>query len=85
MNVIPFCTGKKLVCANARSKSFGMEKIAKENDIIVQEAMTSPNKIGNITKPPAIKCLQSCSVQENNNLTTMPCRNLRSRPAENKV
>ena len=85
MNVIPFCTGKKLVCANARSKSFGMEKIAKENDIILQEAMTSPNKIGNITKPPAIKCLQSCSVQENNNLTTMPCRNLRSRPAENKV
>ena len=68
LKLIPFCTGKKLFCANARSKSFGMEKIAMENNIIVPEAMTSPNKIGNISKPPAIKCLQSCLVQENNNL-----------------
>ena len=40
LKLIPFCTGTKLFCANARSKSFGMEKIAKENDIILQEAIS---------------------------------------------
>ena len=64
---IPRCRGEKLHCANARKRSLGMEFIATENDIIVPEAMKSPNKIGNISKPKALKCMPACKVQENNN------------------
>ena len=65
---IPMCSGEKLHCANTRMKSFGMGfPIAVENDIIVQEAMESPNKIGNISKPAWIHCMPACEVQDNDN------------------
>ena len=41
--------------------------IAKENDIIMQEAKDSPNKIGNISKPTSINCMPACEVQDNDN------------------
>ena len=59
---IPFCTGTNLQCANTRAKSLGMEKIIEENDVIMPEALMSPNKIGNISKPTSIDCLPSCKV-----------------------
>ena len=64
---LPRCRGEKLYCANARKKSMGMESITIENDIIVKEALESPDKIGNIVKPKAIKCMPACNVQENHN------------------
>ena len=63
---IPRCRGEKLHCANARKKSLGMESVAPENDIIVREALESPDVIGNITRPKTIKCMPACKVQENN-------------------
>ena len=47
VKLLPFCTGKKLLCSNARSKSIGMKEIEDENDIVVPEAVASPNMIGN--------------------------------------
>ena len=65
---IPICSGKKLNCANKRMKSLGMGfSIAKENDIIMQEAKDSPNTIGNISKPAYVGCMPACVVQTNNN------------------
>ena len=63
---IPFCTGKKLLCEKERSNSIGLKEIDKEMKIVIPEALISPNKIGNISKPSKIKCLASCSVQKNN-------------------
>ena len=65
---IPICSGHKLYCANTRMKSLGMGfPIAEENDVIMQEAMDSPNKIGNISEPANITCRPACEVQENKN------------------
>jgi hypothetical protein len=65
---IHICSGKKLYCANTRMKSLGMGfPIAEENDVIMQEAIDSPNKIGNISKPENIICRPACKVQENKN------------------
>ena len=64
---IPRCRGEKLHCANARIKSIGMDSVSIENDIVVPEAKTSPDKIGNISRPNAVKCMPACKVQDNNN------------------
>ena len=49
-------------------KSLGMGfPIAEENNIIMQEAKDSPNKIGNISKPADISCMPACEVQNNKN------------------
>ena len=64
---IPRCSGKKLYCANEWKKHMGMESIAAKKDIVVSEALESPDKIGNISKPDAIKCMPACKAQDNNN------------------
>ena len=64
---IPMCSGEKLMCANTRMKSLGMEKIPFENNRIEPEAIESPNMIGNISKPDSIDCMPGCTVQENRN------------------
>ena len=63
---MPRCRGKNLYCANGRKKSMGMESVAIENDIIVPEAQENPNRIRNMYKPNAIKCMPACKIQENN-------------------
>ena len=45
----------------------GMESITVENNVIVPEALESPDMIGNTSKPKAVKCLPACKVQNNNN------------------
>ena len=64
---IPHCTGEGLYCANTRMKSIGLRKMKKENDVVMPEALESPDMIGNISKPKPIKCIPACKVQENNN------------------
>lgn len=65
---IPICSGKMLHCANTRMKSLGMEwPISKENNIIMPEALESPDMIGDISKPDQVNCIPSCTVQDNNN------------------
>ena len=65
---IPICSGHKLYCANTRMKSLGMGfPITEENDVIMPEAMDSPNKIGNISEPANITCRPACQVQDNKN------------------
>ena len=66
LKFIPFCSGKKLYCANMRLKSISMDEAAEadKETMIVQEAKDNPNKIGNITKPAPIKCLPTCQMQE---------------------
>lgn len=62
---MPRCRGEKLHCANTRKKSMGMQSVAVENDIVVSEALESPDMIENISKPKAIKCMPGCKFQEN--------------------
>ena len=50
-----------------RMKSMGMETVTLENNIVVPEALENPDIIGNISKPPAIKCMPACKVQNNDN------------------
>ena len=64
---IPSCTGEGLYCANTRMKSLGLGKMPKENDVVMPEALESPDMIGNISKPYPLKCIPACKVQENNN------------------
>ena len=64
---MPRCSDEKLHCANARKRSMGMESIVAENDIVIKEAVESPDKIGNISRPNAVKCMPACKVQDNNN------------------
>ena len=45
----------------------GMESIVAENDIVIKEAVESPDKIGNILKPQATKCMPACKVQDYDN------------------
>ena len=62
---VPACTGKELHCANQRIQNMGVENPT--IDIVVPEALKNPNKIGNMTKPPSIKCMPECHIQENPN------------------
>ena len=64
---MPRCSDEKLHCANARKKSMGMESIVAENDIVIKEAVESPDKIGNILIPKATKCMPACKVQDYDN------------------
>ena len=43
----------------------GLENTNLGEDIVVPEALENPDKIGNVSKPPAIKCMPSCHVQNN--------------------
>ena len=53
-NLIPSCSGEKLMCANEIQNLLGLE--SKEFNIITLEAMEKPDQIGNVTKP---KCMLS--------------------------
>ena len=64
---IKYCTGEGLYCANTRMKSIGQGKMSKENDLVMPEALETPDMIGNISKPDPVKCIPACDVQENNN------------------
>ena len=48
-------------------KSMGKQNISDENNVVMSEALESPDMIGNISKPDPIKCIPACAVQENNN------------------
>ena len=77
--VIDFCAGRKLHCAKIRMKSLGMETVTLENNIVVPEALENPDMIGNISKPPAIKCMPACKVQNNDNqmsIATFPQKDI---------
>ena len=52
--LIPSCSGEKLICANEIQNLLGLE--SKEFNMTILEAMESPEKIGNVTKP---KCMSS--------------------------
>ena len=43
----------------------GRENIQNEDDMMMPEAIESPNLIGNISKPEYFKCMPACTVQEN--------------------
>ena len=63
---LPFCTGRKLYCANYRMRSLGFGKTENNNMTVMPDAMESPKKIGNVTEPSSIDCLPRCNVQEDN-------------------
>ena len=48
----------------------GQANIPKEFDYIMSEGRSSPNLIGNISKPDPIKCLPACKIQNNPNQMT---------------
>ena len=62
---IPYCSGKGLLCANTRMKSMGSD-IDEENSFIMPEALEDPNVIGDILKPPPMKCIAACRIEINN-------------------
>ena len=61
LEIIPWCSGQKLYCANEKIESVTLEKTNHRTDLEITD------KIGNITKPPSIRCLPDCKTQENNN------------------
>ena len=53
-NLVPSCSGEKLICANKIQNLLGFE--IKEINTTKLEAMEHPDQIGNIMKP---KCMLS--------------------------
>ena len=60
LEFIPWCTGLNLYCANQKLKSISAENKANK------KMLESNFKIGNLSKPAAIKCLPNCEIQDNN-------------------
>ena len=67
-----FCKREALQCANQRMQSIGVgtgTSCDLTSKLLI--GLEDPNKIGNISKPPFVKCRQACKVQENANQVSL--------------
>ena len=67
--LLDVCNGETLQCANQRMQSIdGVGKITNcDLTSKLLNGLENPHKIGNISKPPSVKCMQACNLQENAN------------------
>ena len=67
MEFLDNCNGERLYCAKWRMKNYPSNNQSPSFASYIYESIMSPDIIGNISKPEAIKRINSCKVQENNN------------------